>query len=483
MVPIIRVITGHLTALTGSMVGDTSQCMGMAMEGAGIAHTGITIREAIVGVAGIAVTPGTADGAVAATAECTRFHPAFLDMTKNNTLMISDQDTTTNAHACAAEAKSDSKPTAYGCSPHLRSYAAHCEAVSGSLHLELTDIATFSDDYNRAPLPVLLHYGARPLHRLRIPSYSWDIEQMCKELRPALIRGDASYASGAVHRNDLVFGTRQGTFIHYDDGTLKVYASSPRRVILAAMRLNRYMIKVANPLPTFHLLRKTDDGLSTQKVEIKDFEPLDHEGLDLHYGPGFADWADRLKDKLQSKNSGVVIMEGEPGTGKSTFLKSLIASLMDTHRFYFLQPHYAGIISEPSFVGFWMDQSRQHEDKKFVIILEDSEKCLMRREDDNRSEVSSLLQITDGLMGSFMKLQVLCTINCQATQLDPALLRPGRLLARKVFGRLSREDAMKVADKLGKPMPAGNSISLAELYNDAVEEPGIQPGKILGFAA
>ena len=483
MVPIIRVITGHLTALTGSMVGDTSQCMGMAMEGAGIAHTGITIRWAIVGTAGIAVTPGTADGAVAATAECTRFHPAFLDMTKNNTLIISDQDTTTNAHACAAEAKSDSKPTAYGCSPHLRSYAAHCEAVSGSLHLELTDIATFSDDYNRAPLPVLLHYGARPLHRLRIPSYSWDIEQMCKELRPALIRGDASYASGAVHRNDLVFGTRQGTFIHYDDGTLKVYASSPRRVILAAMRLNRYMIKVANPLPTFHLLRKTDDGLSTQKVEIKDFEPLDHEGLDLHYGPGFADWADRLKDKLQSKNSGVVIMEGEPGTGKSTFLKSLIASLMDTHRFYFLQPHYAGIISEPSFVGFWMDQSRQHEDKKFVIILEDSEKCLMRREDDNRSEVSSLLQITDGLMGSFMKLQVLCTINCQATQLDPALLRPGRLLARKVFGRLSREDAMKVADKLGKPMPAGNSISLAELYNDAVEEPGIQPGKILGFAA
>ena len=118
-----------------------------------------------------------------------------------------------------------------------------------------------------------------------------------------------------------------------------------------------------------------------------------------------------------------------------------------------------------------------------MIILEDSEKCLMRREDDNRSEVSSLLQITDGLMGSFMKLQVLCTINCQATQLDPALLRPGRLLARKVFGRLSREDAMKVADKLGKPMPAGNSISLAELYNDAVEEPGIQPGKILGFAA
>ncbi|MCX8492985.1 MAG: AAA family ATPase [Chthoniobacterales bacterium] len=404
-------------------------------------------------------------------------------MTTTDTSMTSDKNTAPDSQTSNAQNKLASNLTPYGRSPHLRSYAARCEATSGNLHLEITDIATFSDDYNRAPLPVLLHYGARPLHRLCIPSDSWDIEKMREELRAVLIRGDASYASGAVHRKDLVFGTRQGTFVHYDDGSLKVYASSPRRVILAAMRLKRYMIKVDKTLPSFHLLRKCDDGLSTQKVDIKDFEPLDNEGLDLHYGSGFADWSDRLKDKLKSKNSGIVIMEGEPGTGKSTYLKSLIANLMDTHRFYFLQPHYAGIISEPSFVGFWMDQSRQHEDKKFVIILEDSEKCLMRREDDNRSEVSSLLQITDGLMGSFMKLQVLCTINCQATQLDPALLRPGRLLARKVFGRLSREEAKKVADKLGKPMPEGGSISLAELYNDAVEEPEVQSGKILGFAA
>ena len=77
MAPIIRDIMDHPTELTGSMVGDTSQCMDMATEDAGIAHTGITIREAIVGVAGIAVTPGTADGAVAATAESTRFSLHF----------------------------------------------------------------------------------------------------------------------------------------------------------------------------------------------------------------------------------------------------------------------------------------------------------------------------------------------------------------------------------------------------------------------
>jgi hypothetical protein len=365
----------------------------------------------------------------------------------------------------------------------VQSYVSKCNGAGANLVIEITDAPSFSDDYNKAPLPVLLYYGAHPLHRLCIPSYTWDIEKMRDELGGALIRGDASYGSGGIHRSDLVFGTRQGTFVHYDSGTVKVYAATPRRLILATLRLKRYMIIAKKPLPAFHLLRKGEEGLDTQKVEIKGFEPLDDQGLDLHYGSGFADWANRLKEGLKSKDSGVSIFEGDPGTGKSTFIKWLIASLTETHRFYFLQPHYAGIISEPSFVGFWLEQCRQHQDKKFVILLEDSEKCLMRREDDNRSEVSSLLQITDGLMGSFMKLQVICTVNCQATQLDPALLRPGRLLARKVFGRLPRGEAMKVAAKLGKPLPAGESISLAELYNDAVEEAEIQPGKIIGFAA
>lgn len=371
----------------------------------------------------------------------------------------------------------------YGQSRHLRDYLARCNSSSDRFHFDITQVPIFSNNYNGAPLPVLLHYGARPVHRLKIRSMSWEIEKMREDLRGALIRGDTNYEPGGMHRQDLVFGTRQGTFVHYDEGTLNVYSSSPRRAILAGTRLKRYLTKVEKPLPCFYLLRKGEEGLTTHKVEIKDFEPLDSEGLALHYGSGFAEWSNHLEEKLKTKKSGVVIMEGDPGTGKSTYIKRLVARLADSHRIYFIQPHYAGMISEPAFVNFWVGQTRQYPDKKFVIILEDAEKCLMRREDDNRSEVSSLLQLTDGLMGSFVSLTLFCTINCQASQLDPALLRPGRLIARKIFGRLSRSEAKKVAEKLGKVLPDGESISLAELYNDSVEEPHVQPGKILGFAA
>lgn len=375
----------------------------------------------------------------------------------------------------------------YGRSGHIRHYSSLCDSASGQLCYELTNTPSFSSSYNTAPLPVLLHYGARPLHRLKIRSLKWDIERLREELRSALIRGDTSHDSGKMYRRDLLFGTRQGTFLHLDcddsSTTLNVYAPSPRRTVLVAGRLRRYLIAASKPLPTFHILRKGEEGLTTHEVAIKDFHPMDAEGLNLNYGEGFADWSEHLLDKLRSKDSGLVILDGAPGTGKSTFLKNLIYRLAESHRFLFIQPHYAGVISEPNFVDFWIDQARQHPDKKFCLIMEDGEKVLMRREDDNRSEVSSLLQITDGLMGSFLSLTALFSINCQATQLDPALLRPGRLICRKSFSALKREEARKIAAKLGKPLPPGESITLAQIYNDAVEEPEVEAGKILGFAA
>jgi SpoVK/Ycf46/Vps4 family AAA+-type ATPase len=140
------------------------------------------------------------------------------------------------------------------------------------------------------------------------------------------------------------------------------------------------------------------------------------------------------------------------------------------------------MVNDPDFIGFWEGERRRHGEKKFIMILEDSEKALMRREDDNRSQVSALLNITDGLLSDFLNLQVICTINCMSSELDQALLRPGRLLAHKVFARLPREEALRIAEKLGKPLPLRSDYSLAEIFNEAVEQPE-RDEKIVGFAA
>jgi len=48
----------------------------------------------------------------------------------------------------------------------------------------------------------------------------------------------------------------------------------------------------------------------------------------------------------------------------------------------------------------------------------------MTRGSDNREQVSALLNLSDGMLADFLRLQIICTINCSAADIDPALLRP-----------------------------------------------------------
>lgn len=58
-----------------------------------------------------------------------------------------------------------------------------------------------------------------------------------------------------------------------------------------------------------------------------------------------------------------------------------------------------------------------------------------------------------------------CTLNSDLLDLDPALLRPGRLVAHREFRPLAKKDACLLAGKLGLPIPDGEEASLADLFN------------------
>jgi len=346
----------------------------------------------------------------------------------------------------------------------------------------MTALPTFGCEYDKAPLPVLVHYGSRPLFRFKLPGADWNVELMMKDFKRGLIRADSGWSCGEIHRYDVVFGTRQGTFLHYDGSRVTIYASSYRRVVIASVKMERYLEKPGSTPATYNLLRVSRRGMETQSVELKDVAPIDPSELALNYGEGFTEWNESLIARFQEKGSGLSILEGPPGTGKTSYLRQLMIRLKETHRFYFVPPAHARIVNEPEFIGFWESEQRSHRGKRFVMILEDSEKALMERADDNRSQVSALLNITDGLLADFLKLQVICTINCAASEIDQALLRPGRPLAQRLFGRLTRDEAMRLAARLGKELPLREDYSLAEIFNEAVETPE-RNEKIVGFAA
>ena len=88
----------------------------------------------------------------------------------------------------------------------------------------------------------------------------------------------------------------------------------------------------------------------------------------------------------------------------------------------------------------------------------------MTRGNDNQDEVSTILNLSDGLLGDFLHLQIICTINCTAADIDQALLRPGRLLSHRVFPRLDYAQAARLAESLGRKLPVVSDYSLAEVF-------------------
>ena len=93
----------------------------------------------------------------------------------------------------------------------------------------------------------------------------------------------------------------------------------------------------------------------------------------------------------------------------------------------------ASLVSEldgPAFLPLLLDINRDEKDKPILIIIEDGDDCLVNREEgNNMSAISSLLNISDGILGSILDIKLVVSTNADIEDIDRAILRPGRLCA------------------------------------------------------
>jgi hypothetical protein len=66
-----------------------------------------------------------------------------------------------------------------------------------------------------------------------------------------------------------------------------------------------------------------------------------------------------------------------------------------------------------------------------------------------------------------LNIQVIATFNTELSNIDEALLRPERLIARKEFKALKAEDAQLLADTLRIEKKITKSSTLAEIYSQS----------------
>src|SRR5690606_24060168 len=219
------------------------------------------------------------------------------------------------------------------------------------------------------------------------------------------------------------------------------------------------------------IVRGSDSRLQTRGIELK--KPKLNFGL--HYNDDFKEVHQNILKNIRKQNTkGLYLLHGEPGTGKSTYIKHLIHQ--QTKEVIFLSPRIAGNLEDFSMTEFLIRR------KNCILIIEDAEELVISRDNKQNSGLSFLLNLTDGLLGESLGIQIIATFNTDVRNIDKALLRKGRLTTIYEFKKLSVNRTNVLLKKLGKDVCVNTEMSLADIFNldkETYYEPKIR--KAIGF--
>jgi len=200
-----------------------------------------------------------------------------------------------------------------------------------------------------------------------------------------------------------------------------------------------------------------DIPLLGEKLPVKEMYPfLKGESIEEYY------------DRFLNSTASILLLIGPPGTGKTTFIRGLL--------------HYASKNAIVTYDEKLLEKdyvfARFIEDDVSVMVIEDADNFLRSRSDGN-SMMHRFLNVGDGLITVKGKKLVFSTNLPSIKDVDPALVRPGRCFDIVNFDHYTKEQASKLATKLGVEFTGDkDNYSLAEIFH---QQTYVKPPKKVGF--
>jgi hypothetical protein len=164
----------------------------------------------------------------------------------------------------------------------------------------------------------------------------------------------------------------------------------------------------------------------------------------------------------------LLLWYGEPGTGKTTAIRSLghawrdwadIHFVLDPEAFFGSPEYLMHVVADED---LW-DPRAISSSRWKVLVVEDADELI--RADarlDGGASMGRLLNLTDGILGHGLRVLLLITTNEAMRGLHPAVVRPGRCLADVQFRPFTRAEADAWLG--GAASTPGVESTLAELY-------------------
>jgi len=176
-----------------------------------------------------------------------------------------------------------------------------------------------------------------------------------------------------------------------------------------------------------------------------------------NYDPTIREQILKMVSDLQTPfpDGRLTILEGPPGCGKTFLIRSLVHEIPNA-KFVFVPPAMVPNLGDPSLVSglLSLNEHSPHDEDldsgtgPTVLICEDADSILTQRQADNMPAISSVLNLTSGLLGDVIDIRVIATTNAPKTQIEPALLRSGRLAQYIQVTPVDRTHATEILQRL-----------------------------------